>query len=53
MSLHGTTLLMNPLDGARSLPLYQLKTLIEGVLADQRRGTAARANLHLGQPVQL
>ncbi|MDP9933661.1 hypothetical protein [Variovorax paradoxus] len=40
------------LEGASSLQLFQLKALIEGMLADPRRGIAARANLHLGQPVQ-
>lgn len=33
------------------MQFYQLKALIEGMLADPRRGIAARANLHLGQPV--
>jgi len=40
------------LAGASSLQLYQLKALIEGMLADPRRGIAARASLHLGQAVQ-
>jgi len=40
------------LEGAKSLQLYQLKAFIEGMLADPRRGIAARASLHLGQPVQ-
>ena len=44
--------MMEALEGASSLQLYQLKALIEGMLADPRRGIAARANLHLGQPVQ-
>ncbi len=44
--------MIEALEGASSLQLYQLKALIEGLLADARRGIAARANLHLGQPVQ-
>jgi hypothetical protein len=40
------------LEGASSLQLYQLKAVIDVMLADPRRGIAARANLHLGQPVQ-
>ena len=40
------------LQGASSLQLYQLKAIIEGMLADPRRGIAARASLHLGQAVQ-
>ena len=40
------------LEGASSLQRYQLKALIEGMLAAPRRGIAARASLHLGQPVQ-
>ena len=44
--------MMEALEGASSLQLYQLKAVIEGMLADPRRGIAARANLHLGQPVQ-
>ena len=44
--------MIEALEGASSLQLYQLKALIEGMLADPRRGIAARANLHLGQPVQ-
>ncbi|CAN5756316.1 hypothetical protein BH11PSE13_BH11PSE13_42070 [soil metagenome] len=40
------------LESASSLQLYQLKALIEGMLADPRRGIVARADLHLGQPVQ-
>ena len=40
------------LEGASSLQLYQFKALIEGMLADPRRGIAARASLHLGQAVQ-
>ena len=44
--------MIEALAGASSLQLYQLKALIEGMLADPRRGIAARASLHLGQPVQ-
>ena len=44
--------MIEALEGASSLQLYQLKALIEGMLADPRRGIAARANLHLGQAVQ-
>lgn len=43
--------IIEALEGASSLQLYQLKALIESMLADPRRGIAARANLHLGQPV--
>lgn len=44
--------MIDALEAASSLQLYQLKALIEGMLADPRRGIAARAALHLGQPVQ-
>ena len=44
--------MIEALECASSLQLFQLKALIEGMLADPRRGIAARANLHLGQPVQ-
>ena len=44
--------MIEALDCASSLQLYQLKALIEAMLADPRRSIAARANLHLGQPVQ-
>ena len=44
--------MIEALEGASSLQLYQLKALIEGMLADPRRGIKARASLHLGQPVQ-
>jgi len=47
-----TESMIEALQGASSLQLYQLKALITGMLADPRRGMAARANLHLGQPVQ-
>ncbi|MBT2327010.1 hypothetical protein J7E62_32480 [Variovorax paradoxus] len=52
MNLQGTDpRMIEALEGASSLQLYQLKALIEGMLADPRRGIAARANLHLGQSV--
>ncbi len=44
--------MIEALGGASSLQLYQLKAIIEGLLADPRRGLAARANLHLGQAVR-
>ena len=44
--------MIEALEGASSLQLYQLKAFIEGMLADPRRGIAARASLHLGQAVQ-
>ena len=44
--------MIEALEGASSLQLYQLKAIIEGMLADPKRGMAARASLHLGQPVQ-
>jgi hypothetical protein len=44
--------MIEALEGASSLQLYQLKALIEGMLADPCRGIKARASLHLGQPVQ-
>ena len=51
--LHGADpRMIEALEDASSFQLYQLKALIEGMLADPRRGIAARANLHLGQPVQ-
>ena len=53
MILQGTDpRMIEALEGASSLQLYQLKALIEGMLSDPRRGIAARASLHLGQPVQ-
>jgi hypothetical protein len=45
-------LMIEALEGATSLQLHQLKAIIEGMLADPRRGIAARASLHLGQAVQ-
>ena len=44
--------MIEALQGASSLQLYQLKAIIEAMLADPRRGIAARASLHLGQAVQ-
>lgn len=44
--------MIDALQTASSLQLYQLKAIIEGMLADPRRGLAARASLHLGQPVR-
>lgn len=44
--------MIDALQGASSLQLYQLKAIIEGLLADPRRSLAARTQLHLGQPVQ-
>ncbi len=44
--------MIEALQGASSLQLYQLKAIIEAMLADPRRGMAARANLHLGQTVR-
>ena len=44
--------MIEALQGASSLQLYQLKAIIEGMLADPRRGLAALASLHLGQPVR-
>ena len=44
--------MIEALQGASSLQLYQLKAMIESMLADPRRGLAARANLHLGQSVR-
>ncbi|MDC6167772.1 MULTISPECIES: hypothetical protein [unclassified Roseateles] len=44
--------MIDALQAASSLQLYQLKAIIEGMLADPRRGLAARASLHLGQPVR-
>ena len=44
--------MIEALEGASSVQLYQLKAIIEGMLTDPRRGLAARANLHLGQSVR-
>ena len=40
--------MIEALEGASSLQLYQLKAIIEGMLTDPHRGLAARADLHLG-----
>jgi len=53
VNLQGTDpRMIEALEGASSLQLYQLKAIIEGMLADPRRGLAARANLHVGQAVR-
>ena len=44
--------MIEALEGASSQQLYQLKAVIEGMLADPRRGIAARTTLHLGQAVR-
>jgi hypothetical protein len=44
--------MIEALEGASSLQLYQLKAIIEGMLADPRRSLAARTQLHLGQTVR-
>jgi hypothetical protein len=44
--------MIDALDGASNLQLYQLKTLIEGMLADPKRTMKACASLHLGQAVR-
>ncbi len=44
--------MIDALDGASNLQLYQLKTLIEGMLAEPRRMMEACASLHLGQVVR-
>ena len=44
--------MIEALEGASSLQFYQLNAIIEGMLADPRRGLAAPANLHLGQAVR-
>lgn len=43
--------MIDALDGASNLQLYQLKTLIEGMLAHPKRTMDACASLHLGQVV--
>lgn len=40
-------------EAATSLQLYQLKALVEGMLANPRCGIAARASLHLGQAANM
>ncbi|HSI61037.1 MAG TPA: hypothetical protein VLA16_26000, partial [Ideonella sp.] len=44
--------MIEALQGASSMQLYQMRTLIDGMLADTKRAIAARAALHLGQSVQ-
>lgn len=44
--------MIEALQGASSLQLYQLKAVIAGLLADPRRGLKARTSLHLGQAVR-
>ena len=44
--------MIDAVDGASSMQLYQLKALIEGMLADPRRMMEACASLHLGQAVR-
>ena len=44
--------MVEALQGASSLQLYQLKASIDGLLADPRRRAQARLNLHLGQTVR-
>jgi hypothetical protein len=44
--------LIDALNRASSLELFQLSTIIERMLADPRRIIAVRANLHLGQTVR-
>lgn len=44
--------MIEALESARRLRVYQLKAIIEGMLADPRHGLAARAELHLGQAVR-
>lgn len=40
------------LEGASSLQLYQLRALIDGMLAEPKRIMRACAELHLGQAVR-
>ena len=44
--------LIEALQDAPSFRLYQMRSLIDTMLADPERTVAAGANLHLGQPVQ-
>jgi len=44
--------MIDALEGASSLQLYQLRALIDEMIADPRRLMAARASLHLGQAVR-
>lgn len=47
-----TSSMMEALQGASSIQLYQMRALIDGMLADTKRTIAARAALHLGQAVR-
>jgi hypothetical protein len=44
--------MIDALDGASNLQLYQRKAFIEGMLADLRQTMEACASLHPGQPVR-
>lgn len=44
--------MMEALQGASSIQLYQMQALIQGMLADTKRMIAARSALHLGQTVR-
>ena len=44
--------MIEALDGASSLQLYQLRALIDGILAEPKRTMQACADLHLGQAVR-
>ena len=44
--------MIEALEGASNLQLYQLKTLIEGMLAQTKRTMQSCASLHLGQAVR-
>jgi hypothetical protein len=44
--------MIEALDGASNLQLYQLRALIDGMLAEPKRTMAACASLHLGQAVR-
>lgn len=44
--------MIDALEGASSLQLYQLRALIDGMLAEPKRTMQACADLHLGQPVR-
>lgn len=46
------TRMIEALQDAPSLQLYQMRALIDTLLADPKRTMAARASLHLGQAVQ-
>jgi hypothetical protein len=44
--------LIDALNRASSLELFQLSTIVERMLADPRRIIAVRVNMHLGQTVR-